>query len=67
MPFVLVVHAADAQLVDVVKAACDFARSAHPDVDASTWRARRPEPQSILQSDDVYDSLGYTVFEWGDE
>lgn len=67
MPSVLVVHDADATLSSVVKTARDFARAAYPDVDTTEWSARPPVPQSVVESDDVYASLSYTVFEWGDD
>lgn len=66
MPSVLVVHKPDSVLADVVKTARDFARQAHPDVDEASWRARAPHREYIVEADDVYDALAYTVFEWDD-
>ncbi|MFB7823892.1 hypothetical protein [Streptomyces hydrogenans] len=59
-------HDHDATMESVVKTAQDFAHAAYPDIDTADWRARPPAPRSVVESDDVYTALGYTVFEWGD-
>ncbi|MFD6364362.1 hypothetical protein ACFWFX_31655 [Streptomyces roseolus] len=66
MPSVLVVHAHDATMESVVTTARNFAHEAYPDVDTAEWRARPLDSRSVVESDDVYYPLGYTVFEWGD-
>lgn len=60
----LVAHASDTEWHNLVKAAKDFVRSAHPDVDENAWTARPPFPRSVAVLDDVYQDMGFTVFEW---
>lgn len=60
----MVVHAADATVSEVLAVAKSHA-AAQGDVRAgATWHAREPITGSVVISDDVYQYLTATVFEW---